>query len=53
LFKWNYGDEGFYSGDEADMTDGEHSEAVGTKEGNLKIFIGENLKPQKLCKPSK
>jgi hypothetical protein len=25
LFKKNYGEEGFYSGEEADMTDKEHS----------------------------
>jgi hypothetical protein len=25
LFKQNYGDEGFYSGEEADLTDEEHS----------------------------
>jgi hypothetical protein len=33
LFKQNYGDEGFYSGEEADLTDEEHSEPAGTEEG--------------------
>jgi hypothetical protein len=33
LFKQNYEDEGFYSGEEADLTDEEHSEPVGTEEG--------------------
>jgi hypothetical protein len=32
LFKHNYGDEGLYSGEEADLTDEEHSEPIGTKE---------------------
>jgi hypothetical protein len=36
LFKKNYGDEGFYSGEEADLTDEEHSEPAGTKEGKDK-----------------
>jgi hypothetical protein len=33
LFKKNYGDEGFYSGEEADLMDKEHSEPVRAKEG--------------------
>ena len=33
LFKNNYGDKGFYSGQEADLTDEEHSEPTGTEEG--------------------
>jgi hypothetical protein len=33
LFKQNYGEEGFYSGEEADLTDEEHSEPVGIEEG--------------------
>jgi hypothetical protein len=33
LFKKNYRDEGFYSGEEADLTDEEHSEPTGTEEG--------------------
>jgi hypothetical protein len=33
LFKLNYRDKGFYSGEEEDMTDEEHSEPTGTKEG--------------------
>jgi hypothetical protein len=33
LFKQNYGDEGFYSGQEADMTDKEHSEPARAEEG--------------------
>jgi hypothetical protein len=36
LFKKNYGDEGFYSGEEADLTDEEHSEPAGTEEGKAK-----------------
>jgi hypothetical protein len=36
LFKKNYRDEGFYSGEEADLTDEEHSEPVGTEEGKAK-----------------
>jgi hypothetical protein len=28
LFKKNYGDEGFYSGEEADLTDEEYSEST-------------------------
>jgi hypothetical protein len=33
LFKQNYGEEGFYSGDEVDLTDEEHPEPTRTKEG--------------------
>jgi hypothetical protein len=33
LFNQNYGEEGFYSGEEADLTDEEHSELVRTEEG--------------------
>jgi hypothetical protein len=32
LFKQNYGDEGFYSGEEADLTDEEHSEPAREEE---------------------
>jgi hypothetical protein len=32
LFKKNYGDEGFYSGEEADLTDREHSESTRKEE---------------------
>ena len=32
LFKKNYGEEGFYSREEADLTDEEHSEPVGPEE---------------------
>jgi hypothetical protein len=32
LFKKNYGDEGFYSGEEADLTDEEHSKSARTEE---------------------
>jgi hypothetical protein len=32
LFKKNYGDEGFYSGEEVDLTDEEHSKHVREKE---------------------
>jgi hypothetical protein len=31
LFKKNYGEEGFYSGEEADLIDEEHSEPIGTE----------------------
>jgi hypothetical protein len=33
LFKKNYGEEGFYSGEEEDLTDEEHSEPTETEEG--------------------
>jgi hypothetical protein len=33
LFKKNYGEEGFYSGEEVDLTDEEHSEPTRTEEG--------------------
>jgi hypothetical protein len=33
LFKQNYREEGFYSGEEVDLTDEEHSESTGTEEG--------------------
>ena len=33
LFKKNYKEEGFYSGEEVDLTDEEHSESTGTEEG--------------------
>jgi hypothetical protein len=36
LFKKNYGDEGFYSGEEVDLIDEEHSEPTGTEEGKDK-----------------
>jgi hypothetical protein len=32
-FKKNYGDEGFYSGEEEDLTDEEHSEPARAEEG--------------------
>jgi hypothetical protein len=32
LFKKNYGDEGFYSGEEADLIDKEHSEPIRAEE---------------------
>jgi hypothetical protein len=35
LFKKRYGDEGFGSGEEADLTDEEHSEPAGTEEGKV------------------
>jgi hypothetical protein len=42
LFKKNYGDEGFYSGEEADLTDKEHSESGRTKEvGSEELRQGE------------
>jgi hypothetical protein len=33
LFKKNYGDEGFYSGEEVDLTDEEHPESARAEEG--------------------
>jgi len=33
LFKQNYGEEGFYSGEEVDLTDEQHPEPTRTKEG--------------------
>jgi hypothetical protein len=33
LFKKNYGEEGFYSGEEVDLTDEEHSKPTRTEEG--------------------
>jgi hypothetical protein len=33
LFKKNYGEEGFYSGEEVDLTDEEHPEPTRTEEG--------------------
>jgi hypothetical protein len=38
LFKKNYREEGFYSGEEVDLTDEEHSEPTRTKEGEAKEF---------------
>ena len=35
LFKKNYREEGFYSGEEEDLTNEEHSELVGTEEGQV------------------
>jgi hypothetical protein len=35
LFKKNYGDEGFYSGEEADLIEEEHSESAREKEGKV------------------
>jgi hypothetical protein len=42
-FKQNYGDEGFYSGEEAELTDKEHSEPVGTEEGKVEELHREEL----------
>jgi hypothetical protein len=35
MFKKNYGEEGFYSGEEADLTDEEHSEPTREKEESV------------------
>jgi hypothetical protein len=35
LFKKNYGEDGFYSGEEADITDEEHSKPTETEEGKV------------------
>ena len=35
LFKNNYNDEGFYSGEEADLTDEEHSKPARAEEGKV------------------
>jgi hypothetical protein len=53
LFKKNYGEEGFYSGEEAELTDEEHSEPARAEEGKAEELHWENLKPQKLRRPSK
>jgi hypothetical protein len=39
LFKQNYEEEGFYSGEEADLTDKEHLEPAGIGKGKLKSFV--------------
>jgi hypothetical protein len=36
LFKYNYGDEGLYSGEEENLTDEEHSEPARVEEGKAK-----------------
>jgi hypothetical protein len=36
LFKHNYGDKGFYRGEEADLTGEEHLEPIETEEGKAK-----------------
>jgi hypothetical protein len=36
LFKQNYGEEGFYNGEEVDLIDEEHSEPTRTEEGEAK-----------------
>jgi hypothetical protein len=36
LFKKNYEDEGFYSGEEADLTDKDNSKLAGIEEGKTK-----------------
>jgi hypothetical protein len=43
LFKQNYGEEGFYSGEEVDLTDEEYSEPTETEEGEA-----EELRQRKL-----
>jgi hypothetical protein len=43
LFKKNYGDEGFYSREEVDLTDEEHSEPVRAKEGKYEEPCREEL----------
>jgi hypothetical protein len=50
LFKKNYGDEGFYSGEEADLTDEDHSEPTRERKRKLKNFVGTSQKPQELRK---
>jgi hypothetical protein len=35
MFKQNYGDEGFYNGEEANLTDEEHSEPAREEEGKI------------------
>ena len=47
LFKQNYGEEGFYSGEEVDLMDEEHWEPIGTGKDKLKSFVEEDLKAQK------
>jgi hypothetical protein len=53
LFKKNYGEEGFYSGEEADLTDEEYSESTRTEEVGSEELVEENLKLQELCLLSK
>jgi hypothetical protein len=43
LFKQNYGEEGFYSGEEVDLTDEEHLDPTRTKKGEA-----EELRQHKL-----
>jgi hypothetical protein len=44
LFKKNYGDEGFYSGEEADLTDEENLEPAGAEEGKAEELRWEEPK---------
>jgi hypothetical protein len=53
LFKKNYGDEGFYSGEEADLTNEEHSELTRERKRKSKNFVRKNLKLQELHRPLK
>jgi hypothetical protein len=48
LFKKNYRDEGFYSGEEADLTDEEHLNPLGQRKKQLKNFARMSQKPQEL-----
>jgi hypothetical protein len=42
LFKKNYGEEGFYSGEEVDLTDEENLEPTRTKEGEVEELFQRN-----------
>jgi hypothetical protein len=45
LFKQNYGEEGFYSGEEVDLTDEEHSEPARIEEEKSKEPRQDDTKP--------
>jgi hypothetical protein len=53
LFKKNYGEEGFYSGEEADLTNEEHSEPTGTEEGQAEELHRGGPEGSKPCRPLK
>jgi hypothetical protein len=49
LFKKNYREEGFYSGEEVDLIDEEHSEPTRTEEREAKELHQCEPEPQELC----
>jgi hypothetical protein len=50
LFKKNYGDEGFYSGEEADLMTKRIQNPLGQRKGKLKNLAGTSQKLQELCR---